>query len=201
MRWASPPDNDSAQSLAHFFHNRAGDRRVETRFAVGPERQRLQKSQRRRHRHLDELADVLAADGHGERLRLEPASAARGARRFDHELLELDAHRIGGGFAIAALDERQHAFPRALIFAVEFLGVQPERHLAAGGAEQHDIAHFLREIAPRRVEIELVLLGERRQHRLAQVAGRLAPRQDHTLEDRDARVAQDQLLAHFAPRA
>src|SRR6185312_17149254 len=104
-------------------------------------------------------------------------------------------------FAIAALHEREHAFPRALVFAVEALGVETERRLAPRGAVQNHLAHLRRQIAPRRVEIEFVLFGEGGEHRLAQMARRLAPRKNDALEDRDARIAEDELFGHLAARA
>ena len=55
--------------------------------------------------------------------------------------------------------------------------------------------------APRRVEIELELLGERRENRLAQMSARLAPRENHALENRDARVAEDELFGDFVLHA
>ena len=52
-------------------------------------------------------------------------------------------------------------------------------------AVENRVAHALRQIAPRRVEVELELTRQRRQHDLAQIPARLAPRQHHALENRD----------------
>ena len=60
---------------------------------------------------------------------------------------------------------------------------------------QNRVAHRLRHVSPRRVEIELELPGERRQHHFPEVALRLTPRDDHALEQRDSRISQDQLFA------
>src|SRR4029078_4738416 len=63
------------------------------------------------------------------------------------------------------------------------------------------IAHRLWQLAPRRVEIELDVTRERREHDLPQISARLSPGENHTLENRDARIAEDELFAHLPPRA
>src|SRR5207248_1611902 len=62
-------------------------------------------------RWLDQLANVLSLDRDRERFRLESPAAACVARTYLHELLELDADRIGLGLAVAALHVREHALP------------------------------------------------------------------------------------------
>jgi hypothetical protein len=52
-----------------------------------------------------------------------------------------------------------------------------------------------------RVEVELELPRERREHDLAQVSRWLAPGEHDSFEDRDARVAEHELLADAASRA
>ena len=62
-------------------------------------------------------------------------------------------------------------------------------------------ARRLREPAPRRIQVELELTREGRQHHLAQIAGGLAPREHDALENGKARIAEDERLAHASPCA
>ena len=122
-----------------------------------------------------------------ERFGLETASVALAARHLDHELLQLHAYRVGFGLVVPTLDVARAHLP-----------TRPRRSssvaLAALVAVEHRVAHRLREVAPRRVEVELELTRQRRQHDLPQISARLAPRENHALENRDARIAEDELL-------
>ena len=76
--------------------------------------------------------------------------------------------------------------------------------LAAGfpvDAVEEAVAHPLRQVVPRRIQIELELLGEPRQDDASQIPVGFSPRQDDALENRQARVAEDELFAHLVPRA
>src|SRR5688500_8683502 len=66
--------------------------------------------------------------------------------------------------------------------------------------EDH-IAHALRKRAPRGVELEVELLRQRRENPLAEMSTRLTPGKNDAFENGDARVPEDELLAHFSPRA
>src|SRR3954464_9545317 len=72
--------------------------------------------------------------------------------------------------------------------------------LTAGSVKKF-FSDFRTQLSPRRIEIESELLGESGQNHLLQIAIRLSPREDDTLEDADARIAENELLAHFATRA
>jgi len=56
-------------------------------------------------------------------------------------------------------------------------------------------------LRPGSIQLELERLGERREHDFSQVSARLAPGQDDSLEDGDARISQDQLGVHLPPSA
>src|SRR5205807_4228662 len=76
--------------------------------------------------------------------------------------------------------------------ALVLVGERPARR-----AVQQYLARRGRQVFPGRVEIELEGAGERRQNHLPHVTARLTPRQDHALEDREARVAEDQVGVHL----
>src|SRR3954464_8823827 len=72
--------------------------------------------------------------------------------------------------------------------------------LTAGSVKKF-FSDFRTQLPPRRIEIESELLGESGQNHLLQIAIRLPPREDDTLEDADARIAENDLLAPFSTRA
>src|SRR5439155_9010434 len=126
---------------------------------------------------------------------------ARGTRLFDHISLELVAHAVRGGLAVALLDVLEDAGPARLVRAVPALAVVLIGERAARRALQEALLHDRGEILPWRVEVELVRPGQRRQHHLAQVPARLAPREDHALEDRQTGIAEHQVGVDLATRA
>ena len=81
------------------------------------------------------------------------------------------------------------------------LAVVLERERLSRRPGQDDLLHGGGQRLPRRVQIELECAGQTRQDDLAHVAARLAPRQDHPFQDRQARVAQHQVGAHLASGA
>src|SRR6185295_2208727 len=127
----------------------------------------------------------------------ETPAAALVARHLDHELLELEADRVRLGLLVAPFDVVEHPFP------FRALGRRARAPAARvlGGAVENRVAHGLGQLTPRRVEVELELPRQRRQHDLPQIPARLSPWQDHSLENRDARVAEDELFAHLSSRA
>src|SRR3569833_2187730 len=185
--------DEKSETLAHFLENRRGNLPIKSRLAVTAHRDVLEERQRLGHRQLDDLTDVPSFNGHRKRLGLETTSLARRARHFDHVLLQLHAHGVGIRLFIPPLDVAEHTFPLDAFFLRAAFG--------ALVAVEHAVAHGLGQIAPRRVQVELQLPRERRQHDLPQIAARLTPRNDHAFENRDARIAEDELLAHAAGRA
>ena len=67
------------------------------------------------HRQRRRLGDVAPVDRHAERLRLEPAPAAGGARPGDHELLELGLDPLRLRLAVAPLEVRHEALERGVV--------------------------------------------------------------------------------------
>ena len=140
-------------------------------------------------------------DQHRQALGLEPLAAAGLARLLDHELLERRPHRVAG-WTLGSAARRSGARPPSRSRTRLRPRAPSVWNLKRPGAPWSSAccAAALM-LAPGRVEVELERLGERREHDLAQVAGRLAPGQDHALEDRDAGIAEHQLGVHLAPGA
>ncbi len=196
-----PHVHQKTEPVAYFLEDRAGDSRVEPGPAVRPNRYSLEELERVHYRQLAHLADVAITDGDGERFRAQPPTAARAARSLDHVCLELGAYRIGRRIGVAAFDVGDHALPRALVLAAELPRLHPDGGALAAGSVEDDVAHLRRELAPRRVEVELELLRQRGEDGSAQMSGWLAPRQDHAFQDRDPAIAEDEILAHFHSRS
>src|SRR5439155_25689733 len=80
-----------------------------------------------------------------------------------------------------------------------------KRERAPRRTVEQRLLHRRREVPPWRVQLELEGAGERRQDDFPQVAARLAPREDDSLEDRKAGIAEDEigvdLASHAEPRA
>ena len=189
------------QAIVHLLEDRPRDVAVEARPAVAAERQSLEEGERITDRQLHHIAQAAPAHQHREALGAQPSPAARGARLFHHVFLELLAHAVGRGLTIAPLDVSEDAFPRRLVFAVPPLAVVLIREGAARCPLQDHLAHRGGEVLPGRSEVELEGARERRQDHLAEIAARLAPRQDHAFEDREARVAQNEIGVDLAARA
>src|SRR5450432_3650040 len=196
-----PDIDEKAQALADLLQDRTRDVLVEPGTSILSHRHALEEGERLGDGELRNLADVQPVHANGERVRLESSTATLGTRRLDHELLELFAHAVGRSFVVAALHVREHALPRALEIAARRARLDAELRLLAGGSVQNQRARFRGKRTPRRVEIELELLRQRGEDRLAQMPARLTPREDDALEDRDARVAEDELFGHFVLHA
>src|SRR3989449_8190231 len=178
-----------------------GDLGVQPRAAVASQRQAFEEREGVHDGQVHHVADALALEEHGEALEAQPLAAAHGTRLLHHVFLELLAHRVGGRLAIAALDMLQHPLPPRLVLAVPALARVLERERAARRTLQHDLLHRGGQVPPGRVEVELEGARETRQDHFEQVPARLAPGKDHAFENREARVAEEEIGAHFALRA
>src|SRR6185437_6203189 len=96
------------------------------------------------------------------------------------------------GFVVAPLHVRENAFPLPRQFRLAaFLREAVQQHFP----------HALGQFSPRRVELELELLGERGEDHTAEVSVGLAPREHDALEDGDSRIAKYELRARRPARA
>ena len=121
----------------------------------------VEELERGRDGHPRELVDVALADRDREHLGLEPGAAAGGARAEAHVLLDplADLRRVGLAVApLEALDdalEREHV--RAL--AAHPVPVLDVDALAVRAVEEQ-VALLLRQLGPRRLEVDLVAVGD-----------------------------------------
>ena len=150
---------------------------------------------RRLDRHVGDFADVLAADLHGQRLRLQAIAAAGFARMRALVALQLLAHPIGIRLAPAPLDVADDAFERLDGLVVARAVEVDERHLLLVGAVEQGELHVLGQLVPRRLHRHLEVLGERLQRLL--VVGRggagLGPRVDGAFGEGEVGVGHDEL--------
>ena len=121
-----------------------------------------EEAQRVGDRQRGDLRQRAAADEHVARREVEPAAAAVGAGPRAAVLGEFLAHRGRFGLAVAALEVGQDAFPRvaALRGAAPRVEVAELDAFLAAAVQQH-VAHGLRQVAPRRLDVEAVVTGQR----------------------------------------
>src|SRR5207247_6090743 len=147
------------------------------------------------------VTDAFPRHPDRQALGLEPPAAARRARLLDHVLLELLANGVGCGFAVALFYVIEDALPARLIRAVPALAVILVGDRFPGSALEQDLLHRGRQVAPRRIQVELVSPRECPQPHFAQLATRLAPGQHDPCENAQTLVAQDQAGINLARHA
>src|SRR5206468_3942290 len=148
------------------------------------QRHSLEELQGFRDGQLCQLSDVPLRDGDRQSFSLEPPSSAFGTWHRHHVGLELGTHSVRVGLCITTLDVAEHSLPWEVALLLPVVAVKDA------------IPYCLRQLAPRRIQIELVRTRERRKDHFAQVALRLAPWDYYALENGDAVIAENELLAH-----
>ena len=189
-----------AEPVGDLLQDRTGHIGIEPGTAIAAHRELLEEAHRQVHRHLDHVADALPADGHRERLGLEPASLADRAGALDHEGLEFVADGVARGLLVASLDVLEHPFPLRLV-----LGPLPSfghvlEHLSRHSVYQRVTCSFAVG-APGRGEVELEGLGKGRQDDFAQRPARFPPGEDHPFENGDLPVAEHEVGVDLASGA
>ena len=118
------------------------------------------------------------------RLRPQPRAVALRAGPHRHVLLDALARVLGVGLEIAALEARDDALERRHVRAPAAHPVAVgDVHALALVAVQEQVLVLLRQVLPRHVEVDLVLLADRLCELLV-VVGARAPGQDRALVDR-----------------
>src|SRR5262249_35041860 len=145
------------------------------------------------------IADAGTIHQDRQTLRPQPLAAAGLAELLHHVLFERFPHSIAAGLAVTALDIAQHPFPLALEVAA--FATVPREAEATRRPVQDRTSGILAQLSPGSGKIELEGPGQRRQYHFPEVAARLAPRQNDTLENRNARIADNQLGVHLPPSA
>ncbi len=193
MRWDSPPDSvpdarDSVRYSRPTSLRNCRRSRISLRMRVAISdllfRKRLRQLRephvRRLDRQVAHLADVLAPDLYGERLRFEAIAAAGFARMRALVARQLLAHPVGIGFAPAPLDVADHALERLDGLEAAHAVLVDEGDLVLIGAVEQGELHVLGQLFPRRRHRDLVVLGECGQRLLVIGRGRAGarPRKD-----------------------
>ncbi len=127
---------------------------------------------------------------------------ARRARLERHVLLDplLLIRRIG--VAVAAIEARQDALEGERVAALPAHRVAvADVELLAAGAVQEEVALLLGQILPRRLEVDLVAVGDRLDHLLVEARVDDSPRDERALRDGERRVGHDQVGVDLALRA
>ena len=152
-----PDIEQEAHAGIHFFHDPLGDHPVS--FAQLERRQRLG---RLTDAQVAELVDVAPIDGDGERRGAQSCPATCRARDLAHVALDLLAGPVALGVGVPAAQERDDALVGRLERALTAVAVLV-LHLdgARLGSVQDDGLLRLRQLGPRRVHVDAVLLRDR----------------------------------------
>ena len=154
------------------------------------------------HRHARELVDVLAADGDGEHLGLQARAVADRAGPEAHVLLDPLALLARVGLPVAALEARDDALEGEHVRALAAHPVAVlDVDLVAVGAEQEEVLLLLGEVLPRRLEVDLVAVGDRLDDRLVEARVAERPGHERALADRERRVGHEQVGVDLLLRA
>ena len=146
-------------------------------------------------RHRAQLGDVVAGDGHGQRERLQPGTAAGRARHLPHVAGDLLALGVGVGLLVAALQERHRALVAGRVgpaspVAVAVDDLDPA--LVADAVEQQ-VALALGELGPRPFEGDPVVLGHGFDEAGVERGASSGEGGDGALRQRQVGVGHDQL--------
>ena len=148
-----------------------------------------------------DVGDVAGVDRHGQRLGLQPAALARGARLVRHVPLELLLQVLGLRLLVAPLQVRDHALERRFVPArVAVLVLVSEADLLVACAVQQHLALLLAQALPWFLHVDAEVLA----HRLEQLGVeelRLAPGRDRAVVQRQRRVGHHQVAVDHQLRA
>ena len=150
----------------------------------------LREFQRGGNRHRQELRHRLAVEAQREGRRGEAAPLAAGADGARLELQQALAERFAGGGTVGVLEFGEHARPDGL-HGLTALG-RREQELTFRVAVQKQVTDGLGEVAPRGLEVERHLLGERAGDGVAadeRLARGALPRLHDAVVDRQGLVA------------
>ena len=171
------PDPDvveERQPLADLLEDPPADQHLRRR-----QLELVDEPQRGGHGLLRELVDRLVANRDGEHLGLEPRSMTDGARPHRHVLLDPLALLARVGLAVAPLQVRDEPLERhrVLPLAAHAVAVRDENPVAAGAVEEA-ILRLAVELAPRRLQVDLVAIGDRLDDRLVEALAAERPRDE-----------------------
>ncbi len=138
------------QSFANFLENSLGDRLL----AAG-QLHRAKEIRAFVNGHRADFGNVLAANGDGENLGLQPSALTDGTRNIPHVTLVTLLAPLALGFLVPALDERHDTFERRIIRALAAIAVLVAYVDLRLVAVKNRFLGACRQLFPRRVQIEV----------------------------------------------
>ncbi len=187
--------HEEPEAFTYLLHDPLGDDPLARR-----ELDTLEESLRVRHAEPGELVDVLVPHGDGQSLGPEPRAIALRARHVAHELLDLLAPVLRVGLRVAPLEvphhavELRHVLPPPTV-AVAVGDVDP----LAPGPVQDEVLVLLGQVAPPRVEVYPVLLGQALQHARVVLDPGVGPRHDRALVHAQVLVRDQKVGVYLQP--
>ena len=143
--------------------------------------------------HIAHFGDVLVVDRDGQAGRLQSSAATCGTRHEAHVALVLLAAPVALGSLMAALDPRDDTFVGSGIGAGTAVAILVFHGHVAIDAMQHDLHLLGVHRAPRRIDVDLVDIGDRFDHAIEVLRVRRTPRSDCTAGNRQVRVGHDEV--------
>ncbi len=186
-----PDIHKETKAFADFLEDRAGDLVLLCGQAVGDG---FDPVQRVLDRQLHRLADMAVSDAHRQRLVAQTVAAAGVAGPVVLVALEFLADPARVGLAVAPLHVRDHALEGARDLVDPPALVIAELDLLARRAVQHDPARLFRQVAPARLGVEAVMLGDRLDGLAVIGRFRLGPGRQRAAHQRQVLVGHDQAL-------
>ena len=194
---ADPDVVEEGQALADLLEDPPADQLFRRRQLEG-----VDEPERGRHRLLRERVDRLLADGHGENLRLEARAEADRARPHRHVLLDPLALLARVGLAVPPLEVRREPLERHRVPArAPHPVLVGDEDPVAARPEQKPVLVVPVELPPRNMEVDLVAVGDRLDHRLVEPLPAERPGHECALLDREARVRDEQVGIDLELRA
>ena len=143
-------------------------------------------------RHLTDLGDVLVADRDRQGVGLQACATAGATRDLAHVTLVLLARPVTLGTLVTTLDPGDDALVLGGVRAVAAVPVLVLDGQLALHPVQQDLLLLRREIAPRRIEIDVVDVRHRLEHAGEVLGVRAPPRRDRAVVDRRVGIGDDE---------
>ena len=171
------------------LEDRLGDHPVPFGQLEGPDHLgRLRQGQRA------QLVDVATIDGHPEGQRQQAGPVAHRAVHLTHVALDLLTRRVGLGLGVPALQVGDGAFVAGVVAAGAAVAVLvPDVHPLVAGAGEQQLAVLVRQLPPRGIDRDVVVLGHGFDEALEVLAVAARPRGDGAVGQAEVGVGHDQL--------
>src|SRR5581483_8919085 len=153
-------------------------------------------------REPGELVDRHPGHQHGPRLGPQPRPLALRTRPERHVLLDLLAGEVRVGLPVAALEPGHDPLELGGVrtAAPEAVAIRDLDSIAVGPIEE-ELARLLRQLLPRRLEIDSVALRDRLRELVVVVRSAHRPRRDRALADRERGIRDHEVRVDLHLRA